>query len=109
MNRRSFITSMLAACAAPMALQGAGRTWSKVESLLVPKHSMLNPEWVKAPFEVKFIWSPEPLVLNLEAQVVKRSGGSPFEPLHAKFIQDPYPLRYRDAGLTQFIPPFIEV
>lgn len=99
---------MLAAAVAPMALKGAGRTWTKVESLLVPKHSILNPDWVNAPYEVKFIWDPNPTILNLKSEVHKRVGYE-FSEVPSKFIQDAYPLRYKDASLTQFIPPFIEV
>jgi len=46
MNRRSFISTLLAGCVAPLILPGAGRTWKKSESLYVP-----NPAWKDAEYE----------------------------------------------------------
>lgn len=50
MNRRSFITTLLAGCVAPLILPGAGRNWKKSGALYVP-----NPMWQNAEYEVSFI------------------------------------------------------
>ena len=50
MNRRNFLKGILAACVAPQVLPGAGRSWKRVENLLVP-----NDNWQVAPYEYFFL------------------------------------------------------
>lgn len=58
MNRRSFISSILAAATAPMVLPGALRVWKKSASseLLAPKWEF-NPDWINAPYELGIIFN----------------------------------------------------
>lgn len=50
MNRRGFISGLLAAAVAPSFLKGAGRQWKRTVELWVP-----NPDYVDAECEVLFI------------------------------------------------------
>lgn len=45
MNRRSFITSLLAGVVAPMILPGAGRYWKRSTDIYVP-----NPDYIDAKY-----------------------------------------------------------
>lgn len=89
MNRRGFLSSMLKAGVAAAFLPGAERVWKQVagEVLYKPEPvAILNPEWVNAPFEVKFLWD------------------------HHYAIENPYPARYASAAdylRGRAIPPFI--
>ena len=106
MNRRSFLSTVLAGVVAPAFLPGAGRLWKRTESgLSVPKRAVINPAWVNAPYEVAFHWTPNfvhdvavpPQVLDkiAKGQSIK--------------VQDYWPMRFADAAGTQPIPPFIVV
>ena len=61
MNRRSFLTSMLQAGVASMALPTAltyVRAWRRAES------GLLNPMWVTAPYEEYYILAVDPIKLD---------------------------------------------
>lgn len=51
MNRRNFIKSILVAGASFTILPGAGRIWKATRSPLYE----INPEWINAPFNPKFL------------------------------------------------------
>lgn len=57
MNRRNFLGKLLVGAAAFAILPSAttyARSWKPLGSgILVP-----NPEWVNAPFEIRFMWNP---------------------------------------------------
>lgn len=95
MNRRSFIKSMLAAAVAPMALKGAGRAWKRTEELWIP-----NPDYVNAPIEMSWIWSPELEKVNGVFRLKE-------QPLPEGHLKDPYPLRFNTADMQNPIPPLI--
>lgn len=85
---------MLAACAAPVALKGAGRTWKRVESLLVPESICINPDYVNAPFEV--VWSHDVHTFKILDNKPRIS---------ADYIQEVWPIRMDKDKIP--IQPFI--
>lgn len=52
---------MLTACIAPMFLPGGGRLW---KATLVPLPPEINPEWVTAPYDMEFLYSPYVFALD---------------------------------------------
>ena len=58
MNRRSFLTNVIAACAAPQLLLHAGKPkWKKVNGVWKTTYQ-INPKWITAEFELVFIDRP---------------------------------------------------
>jgi hypothetical protein len=91
MNRRHFLSSLLAGVIAPAVLPGAGRHWVKSANseILTRPRAILNPAWVNAPFEVTLLWE----------------AGTPQE----LRVYDPYPQRFLDAACTKPVYPFLLV
>lgn len=77
MNRRSFISSLIAGVVAPAFLKGAGRNWKRTESGL-----MVNPEWVDAEYDI--IWVGMPHLSEIQEKMV-----SPFYREPSRFIFNP--------------------
>lgn len=84
MNRRSFISSLLAGTVAPAFLPGAGRRWFRTpEGIIVP-----NPDYETAPFEIDWLWNG---AYVMDHQITRKG---------------PWPLRFKDALCTKPIFPF---
>jgi hypothetical protein len=60
MNRRGFLTALLAGAVAPAFLPGAGRLWKPTPLLRDPilhiRHSKLNPAYIDAPYQMSMFW-----------------------------------------------------
>lgn len=102
MNRRSFLSGLLkgaiAAAAAPQIItHGLG--------LKIPTYreiAMINPEYVNAPFEMRFIWDKNAMQMINGILVPKDS-----EVDFPGMIRDPYPMRFSTEDAQNPIPPFI--
>jgi hypothetical protein len=59
MNRRGFLTALLAGAVAPAFLPGAGRLWKPTPQqnpILHVRHSRINPAYEDAPYQFMVFW-----------------------------------------------------